>query len=59
MIGRRASLPLLLARTQGVPPRSSRRRCGRPLAAHVVEVGDDLRVDFHHPAFREVRRRPS
>ncbi len=53
LIGRAATLPLL-ARTLEVEPVALEAALRPALAAHVLEVGDDLRVDFHHPAFREV-----
>ena len=53
VIGRRASLPLL-ARMQGVPEHELEEALRPALAARVVELRDDLRLDFHHPAFLEV-----
>ncbi|HET9997797.1 MAG TPA: AAA family ATPase [Nocardioides sp.] len=53
VIGRRASLPLL-ARMQGVPQHELEDALRPALAARVVELRDDVRLDFHHPAFLEV-----
>ncbi len=53
VIGRRASLSLL-TRTTGLAAEELDAALRPAVVAHVVEVDDDLRVDFHHPAFREV-----
>jgi DNA-binding CsgD family transcriptional regulator len=53
VIGRRASLALL-ARMQGVPQHELEDDLRPALAARVVELRDDVRLGFHHPAFLEV-----
>ena len=53
VIGRRASLPLL-ARMHGVPQHELEEALRPALAARVVALRDDQRLDFHHPAFLEV-----
>ncbi len=53
VIGRRASLPLL-ARMQGVAQHELEEALRPALTARVVELRDDLRLAFHHPAFVEV-----
>ncbi|HEX5089361.1 MAG TPA: AAA family ATPase [Nocardioides sp.] len=53
VLGRPTTLPVL-ARTLGVSEEGLDEALRPALAAHVAELRPDLRVDFHHPAFREV-----
>ncbi len=50
----RPTTPPILARTLEVSEEELDEALRPALAAHVVELRPDLRVDFHHPAFREV-----
>jgi DNA-binding CsgD family transcriptional regulator/tetratricopeptide (TPR) repeat protein len=53
VLGRPATLPIL-ARTLEVSEEELDEALRPALAAHVVELRPDLRLDFHHPAFLEV-----
>jgi DNA-binding CsgD family transcriptional regulator len=53
VLGRPTTLPIL-ALTLEVSEEELDEALRPALAAHVVELRRDLRLDFHHPAFREV-----